>query len=121
MTSFWFIFSLIVFVAGLLDAAKYRFLTIKIKRLKSSKGISRQFNNVAVFHKVILSIWAIFYLNEWAVALGTLIALYTSIELWIVTYQYYNFYGKGRFGWKQPSILKYLINSILPNKISGRI
>jgi hypothetical protein len=121
MTNFWYIFSVIVFIAGLLDALKYSFLTAKIKRLGSSKGISRQFNNVAVFHKVILSIWATFYLHEWAVALASIIALFNSIELWIVTYKYYPFKNRGRFGWKKPFFWKYLINSLTPNTKAERL
>lgn len=121
MDNLWIYFGLIVLIAGIGDSYKYRLLSNKIKRLSSSRGVSRQFINIAIFHKVILSIWAIFYLKDWVVAISSLLALYTSLELWYYCYINYHFFGKGRFGWKRPNIFKYIWNSLLPNKITPKI
>jgi len=44
----WQILGILVFVAGLFDAQKYRDLTKKIKKYKSTKGQSRMFTNKAI-------------------------------------------------------------------------
>jgi hypothetical protein len=118
---FWMIFSIFVFIAGLLDAYKSRFLTKKILRYKSSKGASRTFNNISIVYKVFLSLYAIFHLHDWVVTICSLVALYTAIELWWVTYLNYNYIGRGRFGFKRPHPLYYLWNSLLPNSIAKRL
>lgn len=117
----WMIFSIFVFIAGLMDAFKQRFLTKKVLRYKSSKGTSRLFINYGIIHKVLLTIWAIFYLHDWVVSISSLVALYTTIELWWVVYLNYDYIGRGRFGFKRPNILYYIYNSFLPNKIAKRL
>lgn len=112
----WMVFSIIVFLAGLLDAYKQKFLVHKILRYKSSKGVSRAFINAGIVHKIFLSVWAIFYLGDWVVSISSLFALYTTVELWYIVYKYYPYKNKGRFGWKRPSMLKYILNSLTPNK-----
>lgn len=118
---FWIIFSICVFIAGLLDAYKSRFLTRKVLRYKSSKGVSRLFINYGIIHKILLSIWGIFWLKDWVVSITSVVALYTTIELWWVTYLNYNYLGRGRFGFKKPNILYYIWNSFLPNRIAKRL
>ena len=117
----WQYFGIIVFIAGLLDGWKYHVLTNKIKKFQSAKGQSRMFTNIAVFHKVCLAIWAIFYLKDWVVALSTLLALYMSCELWYHIWIYYPFLGRGKFGYKRPGIIKYIINSLTPNQYAKKL
>lgn len=117
----WQLFGFIVLIAGVLDSYKYRLLVKKIKNLKSSNGVSRQFINIAIFHKIVLSIWAVFYLKDYVVALSSLLALYTSLELWYFCWKFFPFLGRGKFGYKKPKVLKYIWNSLLPNKIAGRL
>lgn len=121
MDSFWHIFGALVLLFGLLDAWKYRILTNKITKYNSSKGQSRAFCNIAVVHKLFLSIWAIFYLHDVVVAVSTLLALYTSIQLWVTIWRFYPYYGRGRFGFKKPNICYYIYHSLLPNGVAKRI
>ena len=118
---FWTILGIFVLIAGLLDSWKYRLLTSKIRIHKSSKGQSRLFTNVAIFHKLLLSIWSIFYLHDPVVAIATILALYTSCELWYTIWVYYPFKNRGRFGFKRPNVLYYIYNSLLPNKFAKKL
>lgn len=118
---FWLIFSIAVFIAGILDAFKQRFLTKKVLRYKSTKGVSRMFINVSIFHKILLTAWAVFYLHDWVVSISSLVALVTTLELWWVTFLNYPYIGRGRFGFKRPNIFYYVYNSLLPNVIAKRI
>lgn len=117
----WYIFGIVVFMAGIADAWKQRFLTKKILRYKSAKGVSRLFINYGVTHKILLSIWAGFYLHDWVVTVASLLALWTSIELWWTTYLYYPYKYRGLANFKRPSVIKYLINSWTPNKFAERL
>ena len=117
----WPIFGILVFIAGLLDAWKQRFLTRKILRYKTTSGVSRLFINYGILHKTLLTIWAGFYLNDWVVTLASILALWTSVELWWVTYLHYPYKFRGRKNFKRPSIIKYVINSWIPNKYAERL
>jgi len=121
MFNIWVYFGIIVLFFGFLDAYKYKILSNKIKKYKTSKGQSRIFANIAILHKFFLAIWAIYFLKDYVVATSTLLALYTSIDLWVQIYKFYPFQGRGRFGYQRPSFFKYLWNSLLPNKIAGKI
>lgn len=52
----------LVFLVGILDSYKYKFLTLKISRLKSSKEISRKFLNVSILNRIILLVYVWFVL-----------------------------------------------------------
>lgn len=121
MEIFWQIFAVLVFITGLLDSHKYRDLTRKIKRYNTSRGISRTFINKAFLYKIVVLVWAIFYLKDWAISLSSLYALYTIVELFWNTYLNYPYKCKNLKGFKRPNLVKYIWNSILPNKIAGRL
>ena len=119
--SLWQIFGFLVLFFGILDAYKYKLLTVKVKRYNSSRGQSRLATNYAVIHKILLAIWSIFYLEDWVVALSALLALYTSMELWIAIYKNYPYKYRNLLNFKKPHVIKYLINSFLPNRKENRI
>jgi len=106
-----------VLVTGIIDAYKYKFLTAKISRLKSSREISRKFINISLLKNFILLLWAHFYLNDWAVTWACIISLYTGSEAFYYIYCYYPYKTRGFPNFKRPSLLKYTINSIIPNSI----
>jgi len=121
MIDFWHIFGVVVFIAGCLDSYKYRILTNKIRQLKTSRGHSRMFANIAIFHKICLLIWACLYLHDWVVAASTSVALYTSCELWWTIKIYYPFKNCHSANFKTPSLWRYFVTSFLPNNDRNRL
>lgn len=117
----WQVFGFLVLVFGILDAYKYRLLTEKVKRYESSRGQSRLATNYAVIYKILLVIWSIFYLKDWVVSLSALLALYTSTELFWNIYVYYPYKHRGLLNFKRPNLIRYIINSFMPNTKQNRI
>lgn len=121
LINIWQIFGLFVLFFGLLDAYKYKLITNKVKKYKSSRGQSRLATNYAVIHKILLAIWSIFYLKDWVVATSALLALYTSVELWYEIYLNYPYKYRGLNNFKRPNTLTYFINSWYPNRKKYRL
>lgn len=114
-------FAWIVFVTGILDAYKYKLISNKISRLKSSKEHSRTFLNVSIIYRLLLLIYGFFVLEDWVITWGCLIALYTLSETFIAMYNHYPYKRRGLKNFRKPSLLKYTINSLLPNHIRKRL
>jgi len=110
-----------VIITGILDAFKYKFLSNKIARLKSSREISRKFINISLLKNFILLIWAYFYLEDGAVTWCCLISLYTGVEAFMVIFNHYPYKMRGCKNFKKPSIWAYTLNSVLPNSKRKRL
>jgi len=105
----------LVLITGILDAYKYKFLTRKICRLKSSKEISRKFINISLLKNAVLLFWSYFFLKDWAITWSCVISLITGGEAFYYIYWHYPYKTRKLKNFKRPSILKYTINSLLPN------
>lgn len=79
------------------------------------------FTNIAIGYKLLLSGWAIFYLKDWVVSIGSLLALATSLELFWAIYLHYPYKYRNLLNFRRPNILKYIYNSFLPNKNCNRL
>lgn len=110
-----------VLLASIVDSYKYKFLTNKISRLKSSREVSRKFINVSIFHKILLLIYSLIILKDWVITWSCIIAIYTSLEAFYYVYLFYPYKMRGLKNFKRPSILEYTLNSILPNKNRKRL
>jgi hypothetical protein len=106
----------LVFIAGFMDAYKYKLMTLKISKLKSSKEISRNFLNWSIFNRVILLVYVWFVLKDALLALVSIIALYTMLEAFYAVYEHYPYKHRNLKNFKKPTIWKYLTNSLRPNK-----
>jgi|SRR3972149_10780079 len=117
----WTILGFFVLLSSILDSWKYRLLTKKVQRYKSSRSISRTFTNCAIFHKICLLLWAGLYLKDFTVTASTFFALFTSCELFYWSYIWYPYKQRGLKNFKRPGLIKYIINSLLPNHIRIRL
>lgn len=106
---------------GILDAFKYKFLSQKIARLKSSREISRKFINISLLKNFVLLLWAYFFLKDWAVTWSCVISLYTGWEAFLTIYEHYPYQMRGCNNFKRPSLWKYTLNSIIPNTKRKRL
>ena len=110
-----------LFIMGVWDAFKYKIMSNKMARLKSSKAHSRTFLNGSIFYRILLWLYAWIVLEDWVIKWTCVIALLTLGEAWYIMYMTYPYKGRGLNNFKRPSMLKYAINSLLPNHIRKRL
>ena len=110
-----------VFLISLLDCWKYKIISNKISRLKSSREHSRTFLNISIVYRILLLIYSFFILKDWVLIYSCLFALYTLAEAFYYVYYWYPYRMRGCKNFKRPSIWKYFWNSILPNHVRTRL
>ncbi len=111
----------LVFLTSILDCWKYKIISNKISRLKSSREHSRTFLNISIIYRFFLFLYAIFVLKDWVIYWSCIFALYTLGEAFYMVYTHYPYKTRGFKNFKKPSLWKYTINSLLPNKIRKRL
>ena len=111
----------LVLLSGILDSWKYKLLSNKIARLKTSREHSRTFLNISIFNRILLLLYSYFILNDWVVTWSCIIALYTLIEAFYTMFVFYPYYKRGLKNFKRPSLWKYTLNSLIPNHIRQRL
>ena len=104
-----------LFAMGIWDAYKYKIMSNKMARLKSSKEHSRTFLNGSIIYRILLWLYAWLVLDDWVITWTCVIALFTLIEAFITMYNYYPYKRRGLNNFKKPSLLTYTINSLIPN------
>ena len=111
----------LVLITGMLDSWKYRFIAQKVSRLKSSREVSRKFINVSIIYRIFLFIYSVWILKDWVLIWSCIIALYTSCDAFYTVYLYYPYKKRGLKNFKRPSLMKYIINSLLPNRFAKKL
>jgi uncharacterized membrane protein len=115
-----FIFSALVLVAGIVDAIKYRWERDKIIQNKSSKNVSRKFAVAAILADLVILSYT-FYILDVPLIIIRFLALYTMIELYFAVYNYYPYKGRALRNFKRPSLFKFTINALIPNRLRKRL
>ncbi len=110
-----------LFIMGIWDAYKYKIMSNKIAKYKSSKEHSRTFLNGSIFYRILLWIYASVVLDDWVITWTCVIALFTLIEAFITMYNHYPYKRRGLKNWKKPSLWTYTINSLIPNQWRKRL
>ena len=110
-----------VLILGFFDAYKYKMLSRKIARFKSSREHSRTAINLTISFKSLLLFYSLIHLKDWVVTWTCLIALYTSLETFYNIYLFYPYKTRGLSNFKRPPLGKYIVNSLLPNHIRKRL
>ena len=118
--NFFVTFWILLIILGIIDGYKYVVQAQKIRRLKSAKGQSRFFINLAWIVDVGKIICGIIVLEKWLV-ITTLIGFFCVMYLFFVTYVFYPFRMRGCPNFHRPNIVLYTINSWLPNRIRRRL
>ena len=112
---------IMVFITGMLDSYKYRFLTMKISRLKSSREISRKFLNASILSRSVLLLYVSLVLRDWTLTCVSVVALYTMCEAFYYVYKFYPYRNRGLKNFKRPPILEYFKHSIRSPKNRKRL
>ena len=108
-------------IMSILDSYKYKLISNKISKLKSSKEHSRTFLNVSIGYRVLLLAYSFFVLKDWVLIWSCIIALYTLVEAFYTMFQHYPYKTRKLKNFKRPSLWKYTINSLIPNHIRKRL
>jgi hypothetical protein len=111
---------ILVIIFGILDGIKYHWLAVKVRQLKTAKGQSRKFVNVALGKDLVLFAYLAFH-PDWYLILMTFIGFIFTVELLLTVYKYYPYRNRGLHNFKKPSIWKYFINSLIPNDKRKRL
>lgn len=111
----------LVLISGVIDSFKYKFITQKISRYKSSKEQSRKMLNLTLFKNLVLGIYSHYFLKDWYITASCVVALYTAGEAFYFCYLHYPYKNRKKKGYKRPSIYKYTIHSLTPNKWAKKL
>jgi len=114
------IIQLAVIIAGVADAYKYMRLRQKITRTKSSRNVSRMFALIAIVCDIIFVTYTLIIRDPFLIFVRG-IALYTTIDLYYYIYFYYPFKTRKLRGFKRPSLLAFIVNTIQPNNVRKRM
>ena len=110
-----------VLITSILDSWKYRFLALKVKHMKCSKAVSRKFLNISIIYRIFLLAYSALVLKDWIIGVSCIIALLTLFETHYYTYIYYPYKYRGLKNFKRPSVLKYILNSLVLNKYASKL
>ncbi len=111
---------ILVFITGILDAIKYYIQGNKIKKIKSSRGVSRRFINFAIVSDITKIAYSIVILDIYIFAISILASFCMFYMFWQI-YVYYPYRNRKKRRFKRPNIVAYTINSILPNSIRKKL
>ena len=114
------IIGILLIITGLFDSWKYIWQGQKIIKVKTAKGQSRKFINVAIFNDTVRILYALIIQDLFILA-TSLFVMGCMLYLFVVTYIYYPYRCRKLNNFKRPNIILYLINSILPNRIRKRL
>lgn len=107
-------------ITSIFDAIKYYWSAEKIKSVGTAKGHSRKFLNAAIINDIVKFMYGFVIIDIFIIA-SSILALLTMGYNFFIVYKYYPYRYRGLMGFKKPSILYYILNSFLPNKIRRRL
>lgn len=115
------VWGIILVVCRIYDAYKYHLSSAKIRKVKTAKGHSRDFGNIALGVDFFMLVYFIFYNFDWYMIVSTIVMIAFVIEYWLTVYFYYPYRMRGCVHFKRPHILKYFINSIQSDRTRKRL
>ena len=118
MIDFWGISLLFV---RFCDGYKYFMQSRKIKKLKTSKGHSRDFGNMALGIDLFMLLYFIIKKSDIYLLISTVIIIIFVVEYWITVYRYYPFRMRGCSNFKRPNVWYYFLNSLQSDKYRKRL
>jgi len=114
------IFGIILILSSIMDAWKYIWQAKNILKAGVAKGHSRKFLNVAILNDFIKVSYGIVIFDIFII-ISSLFALVTTLYNFYVLYLMYPYKGRGLKNFKKPGLLKYFINSLIPNSKRERL
>ena len=110
------ILGVVMTISGIFDGIKYFWEAQAIIKIKSSRGHSRKFINVAIINDIVRIAYLISCpVLDWYLFISALVAIICMFYMYIQVYWYYPYIGK------RANIFAYIWNSILPNNIRPQL
>ena len=114
------VFGVLLIVTGIFDALKYSIQAWKIQKSQSAKAQSRKFVLMAIGNDLIKTVYSIMILDIF-IFVSSVLALICMLHLWYVVYLYYPYKQRGLYHFKRPSLLKFTLNAMWPNRMRERL
>jgi len=115
-----FILGFLLIITGIFDSIKYLWESSKIKSIKTARGHSRKFVNASLINAVMRLIYSI-SISDIYFTIISILSLYCILHFWITIYLYYPYRNRNKPNFKRPSLIIYIINSLLPNSLRKRL
>jgi len=103
------------------DGYKYHIQSKKIRKLKLSRGHSRDFGNIAMGVDGFMLLYFIFKNFDLYMIISTIIMILFVAEYWLTLYWFYPFRMRGCSNFKRPNLWVYFLNSIQSDKSRKRL
>lgn len=110
-----------IIIARFYDGYKYRISSRKIRKLKSAKGHSRDFGNMALGVDIFVLGYFIWKNFDPYMILSCILCILFVIEYWLTLYWYYPYRMRGCINFKKPNLLVYFLNSLQFDKYRKRL
>ena len=115
------IFGWVLIYVRFLDGWTYKLLADKIKKIKLSNGHSRKAANLHILIDLIMVIYFIFHTHDIYMAIAMVINTGFVVYYWNIIRIFYPYRMRGCLNFSRPSILVYLVNSLMPNKFRKKL
>lgn len=110
------ILGIVMTITGIFDGIKYLWEGQAIIKVKTSKGHSRKFINVAIVNDIVRILYLVTCpVLDWYLLISALVAIICMIFMYVQVYWYYPYIGK------RANIFSYIWNSLLPNNIRPQL
>jgi hypothetical protein len=114
------IFGILLILTGCFDALKYSLQAFKIQKVQSARAQSRKFVLMAIGNDLIKTVYSVLILDIF-IFVSSILALFCMLHLWYVVYLFYPYKYRGLSHFKRPSLWKFTLNAMMPNRLRERL
>ena len=114
------ILGFILIISGLCNGVRYHWSASSIRKANTAKGHSRKSMNTGIADDFVRFLYG-FAAQDLFIIISAFVCLAFMIEKWYIIYYFYPFKRRGLLNFKRPSLWKYFINSLIPNKKRPRL
>ena len=113
-------FGILLIITGIFDAGKYSIQAWKIQKVQSARAQSRKFVLMAIGNDLIKTVYSVLILDIF-IFVSSVLALFCMLHLWYVVYLFYPYKHRGLHHFKRPSLWKFTLNAMMPNRLRERL
>lgn len=113
-------FGILLIITGIFDAGKYSIQAWKIQKVQSARAQSRKFVLMAIGNDLIKTVYSILIMDVF-IFVSSVLALFCMLHLWYVVYLFYPYKHRGLHHFKRPSLWKFTLNAMMPNRLRERL
>ena len=115
------IFGWLLIYIRFVDGWTYKILADKIKKVGLANGHSRKAANLHILINLWMVLYFIFHTHDIYMAIAMAINTGFVVYYWNIIRIFYPYKFRGLTNFKKPSLIKYTINSLMPNKFRKKL